>query len=134
MSKKPIPKPLKELTCTGTHSQVLKRLGYTSIRRMLDDPVNLTYQCPDNYALVWNEDYGIYIVRFGVATKPQAVEYTLACCLGYSETHKGPAGRDHVIEKFLRMLKKGKSYHKEYPDQYAKRAEPPPRSKTRRRR
>lgn len=131
MSKTTTPKSLRALTCTGTHGQVLKRLGYTSIRRVLDDPVNITYQCPNNYALVWNEDYGIYIVRFG--ENDRKAVYTLACCLGYSEEHVGPAGRDYVIEKFLRMLKKGKSYHREYPDQYAKRAEPPQKIKKRRR-
>ena len=127
MVKKPTPKQLKDLTCTGTHSQVLKRLGHTSIQRILDDPVNFSAGDPYNYALVWNEDYGLFIYRWGHVLK--TANFVLGSCLGHEEVFVGPAGRDRCIEKFLRMLKKGKSYHREYPDQYAERAEAPKRGK-----
>lgn len=112
-------KSLRGLTVTDTHSCKLKRLGVDAILRVLNAPTNLTSDSKDNYAMVWCEDYGIYIVRFG--SKAETATYVLACALGYREEHKGPNGCDYVVRKFLRMLRKGKAYYPRYSSHYGER-------------
>ncbi len=118
----------KRLVVTGNGTP-LRRVGAASIVRVLNAPVNVTGDGPNNYAFVCCETLGIYISRYGRQT-PKA-EFKLGSFAGHSETHKGVPGRDYVVAKFLRMLRKGKAYHREYPNQFGKVTPPPARRKRR---
>ena len=101
--------------CTDTHGEPIKRVGFAAIKRVMDNPVDLTYERPINeYALVWCESLGIGLMRDG--DKLPTAQFTVCTYNNFTKDFKGAAGRDEAIRFFLKLLKKRRHYYFERKD------------------
>ena len=120
-------------TCTDHSGNPIKRLGPIAIRRVLDHPTNMTATSPDDHASVFCEERGVSLSRDGINVR-KAVFTMCACHPSRTVSFIGPAGRDKLIRRFMKLLRDGKSYA--YPDRpdpvYAERTEHPFRRKKKR--
>jgi hypothetical protein len=97
---------------TDTHGNVVKRPGPTAFARVLNDPVSMTscgpYADVEDYALLFNEAIGIWIMRDGA--KIRSAKFWLCSLDGHEACYVGAAGRDKAITRYIKMLKKGRVY------------------------
>jgi len=97
---------------TDTHGNPIKRVGFISVQRVLNNPVSVTAESPwagiRDYALVYCADIGVYIMRWG--NKIRTAHFYLCSLDGHEACYAGVAGRDKAIKRFLKMLKKGRVY------------------------
>jgi len=95
--------------CTDTGGEVIKRCGPVALKRVLNDPGPVTAVSQNDYALVYCEKIGVGIWRHGARIR--TAEFILFSIEGHETVYKGAEGRDRAVDRFLRMLRKGKVYN-----------------------